>query len=217
MKQKHLSFPLEIKAVSTDETGTFEGYGAVFGNIDSHQDVIVPGAFNESLQTRLPAMVWQHNIDQPIGVYTEVKEDANGLYVKGQLCLDTQRGKEAYALLKQGALKGLSIGYVCEKYTYDEKLNVCFLNKIDLYEISLVTIPSNSLANVESVKSDEISTIKQVTERDVEKALRDVGLSQKEAKTVISKGFKALQRDVAEVEDTVQKLTDLKNYIKDSF
>src|SRR2546426_564387 len=59
----------------------------------------------------MPAMLWQHDADEPIGVWTEMAEDAKGLRVKGQLCLDTARGKEAYALLKMGALNGLSIGF----------------------------------------------------------------------------------------------------------
>lgn len=207
-KKKTLHIPIEFKALDmTEGVGTFEGYGAVFGNIDSHRDVILPGAFKTSLSERTPAMVYQHNLDQPIGVYTEVREDENGLYVKGQLCLDTQAGREAYALMKMGALKGLSIGYMVEDYSYDENSNICYLKAIDLYEISLVTIPSNELANVQSVKSED-NTIKssEVTERMVEKALRDVGLSQKEAKTVISKGFKALKRDVVSEESDLTKL-----------
>jgi len=218
--KKTLDIAIEFKALEGAEPlGSFDGYGAVFGNIDSHRDVIRPGAFSKSLKERTPVMVYQHNLDQPIGVYTEVREDGNGLYVKGQLCLDTQVGREAYALMKMGALKGLSIGYIVVNEDYDSKTNISYLNEIDLYEISLVTIPSNELSHVQSVKSDE-ETINlpevEVTERMVEKALRDVGLSQREAKTVISKGFKALKRDVVSEESNLSNVLSELERLNDS-
>src|SRR5258708_4894631 len=92
--------------------GTFKGYGSVFGTIDSYQEAVDKGAFTETLKKNgLPALLWQHRSDQVIGVYTSAKEDDHGLLIEGQLNMETQQGREAYSLLKQGALNGLSIGF----------------------------------------------------------------------------------------------------------
>lgn len=88
MTKQRLDIPLQLKSVS--DSGEFEGYGSVFGVKDSYDDVVVPGAFSASLQAwkeknALPALLWQHRMDEPIGIYTEMKEDEVGLYVKGRL------------------------------------------------------------------------------------------------------------------------------------
>lgn len=149
---------LSTKEVSDE--GQFEGYGSMFGNEDSYGDIVAPGAFAESLQEHkaagtMPALLWQHNPSEPIGVYVEMKEDEKGLYVKGQLELQTQRGQEAHALLRSGALNGLSIGYMVKRYERDEESNIYTLLEIDLWEVSLVTFPANGLARVEGVKMHE--------------------------------------------------------------
>ena len=113
----YLDVPFEVKAVSDD--GLFSGYGSVFGVLDSYKEVVAPGAFAESLQGRMPALLWQHRAGEPIGVYTAVREDAVGLYVEGKLALKTARGAEAYELLKMRALSGLSIGFVTREDSYD--------------------------------------------------------------------------------------------------
>jgi HK97 family phage prohead protease len=152
MNLKKLDF--EVKAL--DESGVIEGYGAAFGNVDLGNDVIVRGAFAKGIASAksLPAMCWQHDMSSPIGVWKEISEDDNGLRVKGQLCLDTQAGKEAYALLKMGALKGLSIGYGVDKggSSY-RKDGVRELKELSLHEVSLVTVPMNPQANITAVKA----------------------------------------------------------------
>jgi len=184
METKFLVFPCEIK--TTGDAGTFEGYGSVFGNVDAYKEIVEPGAFRESLmQIGMPSLLWQHNSDQPIGVYTEVREDDKGLFVKGELNLEVQQGKEAYSLLRQGALKGLSIGYRARKREYDEVSRIARLKQVDLYEVSLVTFPANRLASVDKVKSLP------ETERDFEKFLRDAGYSRSDAKRITACGFKA--------------------------
>lgn len=143
-------FKFEVKSI--DEQGIFEGYAAVFGNIDLGGDVIEPGAFKKTLQEnpRMP-ILWQHNPTEPIGVTLEAYEDGKGLRVKGQLNLETTRGREAYALLKQGALKGLSIGYDSVKEAWEGTKRI--LKEIRLWEWSLVTFPMNPLAQIEAVKA----------------------------------------------------------------
>lgn len=94
--KQRLDVPLSLKSVS--DSGEFEGYGSVFGVKDSHDDVVMSGAFAASLRAwsdrkALPALLWQHRMDEPIGVYTEMKEDDVGLYVRGRLLIDDDHGK----------------------------------------------------------------------------------------------------------------------------
>jgi len=175
----------ELKSTPSDDGkfGFFEGYGAVFGNRDSYSDVIKKGAFGD-VNAKSVSMFWQHNPDVVLGSYQEVKEDGHGLLVKGRLNLGVTKAREAYALLKEGDLNGLSIGYSTEKDQYDAKEKVRYLEKIKLYEISLVSNPANDMALLTSVKQalDEAQAM-----QDIEQILRGRGFSRNEAKTVISK------------------------------
>jgi HK97 family phage prohead protease len=198
MDIKYIERPFEIKAV--EEDGIFEGFGSVFGNVDSYKEIVAPGAFAESLAGwkaagRLPPVLWQHRSGEPIGPYLEMEEQAIGLRVKGQLLVnDVQRAKEARALMKAKAVNGLSIGFVTREDSYDRVSGIRTLKKIDLWEVSVVTFPANPSAQISSVKSsiDAIATV-----RDAEAFLRDVGrLSNAQAAAFISR-FKSLsgQRD----------------------
>jgi len=144
------NFKLKIKQIG--EKGEFEGYAATFGNEDMVGDVIEPGAFTKTLQENpnVP-ILWQHKPDEPIGITTEIVQDQHGLYVKGQLNLATTRGREAYELLKQGVIKGLSIGYETLKETWIN--GVRHIKEVRLWEYSLVTFPANTSAQVVAVKS----------------------------------------------------------------
>lgn len=180
------SFALQIKAAGDD--GTVEGYGSVFGVRDNYDDVIAKGAFIDSLKSHkaagtMPAMLWQHDADKPIGVWTEMVEDEKGLRIKGQLAMETVKGKEAHALLKMGALNGLSIGFMSKEWSYDRETEVRTLTAIDLWEVSLVTFPANENARVTNVKSaDELQAPK-----DAEKVLRDAGFSKSDATAFVSR------------------------------
>ena len=192
-----LDFGFAIKSIS--DTGTFSGYGSVFGVNDSYGDIVVPGAFTESLdahkaQKRLPAMLWQHRSAEPIGVYTSMHEDNIGLQVEGQLALATVRGAEAHALMKMGALTGLSIGYVTREDNYDKVTGITTLKKVDLWEVSPVTFPANDAARIQGVKSIELLE----SLRDAEKYLREAGLGRMEAKAFIARLKSLGQRDADE-------------------
>jgi hypothetical protein len=186
MKTKHFDVGFEIKAVNAD--GTVEGYGSVFGVRDNYDDVIAKGAFIQSLKDHkaagtMPAMLWQHDADKPIGIWTEMIEDEKGLRIKGQLAMETVKGKEAHALLKMGALNGLSIGFMSKEWAYDRDTEVRTLTAIDLWEVSLVTFPANEKARVTNVKSaDELQAPK-----DAEKVLRDAGFSKSDATAFVSR------------------------------
>ncbi|WP_279212628.1 HK97 family phage prohead protease [Delftia acidovorans] len=180
------SYALQIKATGDD--GTVEGYGSVFGERDSYDDVIAPGAFKGSLAAHkavgtMPAMLWQHDGAKPIGIWTEMVEDSKGLRIKGQLALETVLGKEAHALLKLGALNGLSIGFVSKQWTYDRDTDVRTLTELDLWEVSLVTFPANGKARVTNVKAaDDLAAPK-----DAERLLRDAGFSKSDATAFVSR------------------------------
>jgi len=183
MESKNFSCVAELKAMDDEEEeGRFEGYASIFGNKDLGGDVVQEGAFRKSLMRRKPKnvkMLMQHKTDMPIGVYDKIKEDDNGLRVQGRLALGTQKGREAYELLKMGALDGLSIGYKADpkKQVYDERKRKRYLKEVDLMEISLVTFPMNPKAQVTSVKASDR------TIRDWEKFLRDEGdLSRSQSK-----------------------------------
>lgn len=181
------SFAIQIKAAGDD--GSIEGYGSVFGVLDNWADVIEQGAFADSLAAHkaagtMPAMLWQHDADHPIGVWTEMVEDARGLRVKGQLSLDTVKGQEARALLKMGAINGLSIGFISKQWSYDVDTDVRSLTEVDLWEVSLVTFPANEKARVTNVKSspDDVHTRK-----DAEGILRQAGFSKSDATALVSR------------------------------
>ena len=185
METKHFDVGFEIKSVNAD--GTVEGYGSVFGVKDSYADVIQKGAFDKSIGAHkeaksMPALLWQHDASQPIGIWTEMSEDANGLKLKGKLAMDTVKGKEAHALLKMGAINGLSIGFMTKQSKYDEKTEIRTLTEVELWEVSLVTFPANTKARVTQVKSaDEMQTPK-----DAERILRDSGFSKADATAFVS-------------------------------
>jgi HK97 family phage prohead protease len=198
--------PLEVK-FAAEASGEFEGYGAVFGNVDSHGDMIVPGAFAASLAQHkarggLPTMYAQHGPALggdvlPVGVWTEMEEDARGLRVKGRIsALDTDHGRRIRALVKDGALKGLSIGYRVPSNgaVYGKKPSEPrrTLKSLNLIEVSIVDVASNDLARVESIKSrladGEVPTL-----REVEEALREqFGLTRTQAAAFAAGGYKSL-------------------------
>lgn len=194
----------ELKFSETEtETMTFNGYGAVFGNIDAVGDVIKQGAFTDSLteakvNQQMPSMLLQHGGPTaedmtPIGIWEEMTEDSHGLKVKGKLA-NTERGREAYELLKMGAFNGLSIGYTVKEFERRTKPEEPrrTLKSVNLLEVSLVTFPANGKARVHSVKSiDEMDSI-----AEIEKSLRDVGYSHKEAKKLVAKIKSQTLRDV---------------------
>lgn len=209
-KVKYIECGFEIK--SLDEKGSFSGYGSVFNEIDSYNERVAKGAFIDSLnalkaKNRMPAMLWQHNSREPIGIYTLMKEDEYGLYVEGTLALKTQRGAEAYELLKMKAISGMSIGYTVDSYEYDKVTDIYTLTKINLWEVSLVTFPANDSARVDNVKNDIPSL------RETEIILRDAGFSRSQAKTLLSKGYDSLSLRDADSE-IINSLKNLENLLK---
>jgi HK97 family phage prohead protease len=184
-EERNVAF--ELKSLSDD--GTIEGYGSVFGVRDSYDDVIAPGSYAITLAAHraagtMPAMLWQHDATVPIGVWTEMFEDTKGLRIKGKLALDTVKGAEAYALMKMGALNGLSIGFVSKEWGYDRDTDVRTLTEVELWEVSLVTFPSNDKSRITGIKAADVAGVKTI--RQAEQSLRDAGFSADAAKALIA-------------------------------
>lgn len=194
-----------FKADEVKEDGSFTGYGSVFGNVDSYNEIVMPGAFTKSLKAikdsgdPLP-MLWSHKPDEPIGGYTSLEEDERGLKVSGFLMIDeVQRAREVYALMKRRVVKGLSIGYYVLDDERDKKTGSRLLNELDLQEISPVTFPANVEANVEEVKAmrrvmealehNELPSIKEF-----EDFLREAKFSKTQAAAIANGGLSKLLR-----------------------
>lgn len=199
---RHFDAPLEMKFVG--QTGIFEGYASVFDVTDSMNDRIAPGAFQKSLaahatERRLPPLLWQHDVKQPIGSFSDMREDGHGLFVKGTLFTDDiPRAKEAWKLLREGVVTGLSIGYRVNESFRDAATGIRVLTDIELLEVSMVTFPANAQARVSCVKS-VLAAGGIPTCKEFEAFLRDAGLSRKQAKGFIARGYKSLSlRDAAE-------------------
>jgi HK97 family phage prohead protease len=185
---------LDLKGVETD--GTFEGYASVFHREDMGRDVMLPGAFRESLALRGASgikLLFQHDANQPIGVWTSLEEDARGLYAQGRLMRDVAKAREVYALMRAGALDGLSIGFRTVKGRRDRASGVRRLEKVDLWEISVVTFPLLPEARIASIKARPFGDTPP-TERVFERWLtRDAGLTRREARAVMSAGLNGLK------------------------
>lgn len=219
MQLKTRDFSFEIKAVEKD--GFFSGYGSVFGVKDSYGEVVAPGAFSKSISERaakgrkLP-ILWQHRSGEPLGVYETVKEDSTGLYLEGRLLVeDVARAKEAQALMKAGAVTGLSIGYYVLADSWNEKDRLRTLTEVDLQETSIVTFPANDEARVEVVKSmDHILKRGQLpTLPEFEDFLCEAGFSKTQAKAIAGNGLrKLLDRREADsnTSDALQMLNDFR-------
>lgn len=186
---------IEFKAKAVQDDGFFSGYASVFDVKDSYGDIVKKGAFLESINElsvkskKLP-ILWQHKTDEVIGVWHKLYEDENGLYGEGQLFIDDiSKAKETYALLKNNAIDGLSIGYQLNRWQYNEEQKAHELIDIDLKEISIVTMPANQESRINSIKSTlhkgALSSL-----QDFEAFLVDAGFNQEQAAKIADGGLK---------------------------
>lgn len=200
MLKKSLNFKLN----TIQEDGFFSGYGSNFGNIDSYGDIVIKGAFTETIadwtsRGKMPPVLWNHKYTEPIGVYSKIEEDDTGLYVEGRLLIgDVVKAKEVHALMRAGAIDGLSIGY--DTLDYEREGNITKLLKLRLYEISVVTFPANEESRIDLVKSmlgrGELPTLPEF-----EKFLREAGFSKSQATAIAGCGLRKLRSD-SEAENT---------------
>lgn len=216
MKVKHLDVKLNVKTVNDD--GTFSGYGSVFDVKDSYGDIVIKGAFANTLKAAndngvFPAMLWQHDTKEPIGVYTKMQEDEHGLYVEGRLLIhDDPLAKRAHAHLKAGSISGLSIGFTLAEngYEYNSEKDAFILKAIDLWELSIVTFPANDQSRVTDVKSF-LADGEKPAPKLVERLLRDAGFSRQQAKGFMAKGYSGL--NLREADDNAELVDELHNLL----
>ncbi|MGE3742136.1 MAG: HK97 family phage prohead protease [Geminicoccaceae bacterium] len=194
--------PFELKFASDSKPGSFSGYGAAFHNIDDGGDVIVKGAFHDTLvdwkaRGKMPKMLWHHGLGMssedllPIGYWTALEEDDHGLKVEGQLiALDTDRGRTLHEGMMAGAIDAMSITYSVIESAFGKRDGESFraITKLDLFEVGPVLWGMNDQAGIEAAKASRpIRTI-----REFESFLRDAGgFSIAAAKAIASGGFKA--------------------------
>ena len=156
--------------------GSFSGYASLFDTPDMSNDIIAPGAFTDSLArrgTRGVKLLFHHDAAQPIGVWQTLREDSRGLFVEGQLSLDNSKARDILALLRSGAIDGLSIGFKAIRTRRDRPNAARKIEKIDLWEISIVTFPMMPEARVAAVKK-RASTHRTSSTPDIGAKLRDL-------------------------------------------
>jgi HK97 family phage prohead protease len=211
------SSALELKLLDSGTAGQFSGHAAAF-SMDSHRDVIRPGAFAASIAAHkaagtMPPFLWAHDQSKPIGRIKTMMEDQHGLGVDGQFNMDTSAGRDACAHCKAGDISGLSIGYsVPGGGATHAKDGTRTLQRVNLHEISLVALGSNKDARIRQVKM-------LATPDDLEALLRDGGLSKRAAEAVAARGFAGLTKsitpeiDSARVADVLRRQSlELKNW-----
>ena len=212
MKVKTLTRPFEVK--EHGEGGTFAGYGSVFGVVDSYSEIVLPGAFADSIaehkaKKTAPILLWQHDWHEPIGVWDEISEDDHGLLMSGRFAMDTQRGKEAHSLLKMGAIRGLSIGYSVPKggASFDEDTGLTEISQINLWETSLVTFPANPEAVVTEVRAALDAGTYPGCREFVRWLTRDAGFSQSDSLHIARHGYKSLLTRDADMDASLTHAT----------
>lgn len=222
LKVKQAAPVLEIKALK--DSGEFEGYGSTFSETpDSYGDVIARGAYEDTLKAHkskgtMPKMFWQHDPSQPIGKWVEAHEDDTGLMMRGKLNMGVQRAKEAYALLKEGDIDGLSIGFRIKEYSVDNETDVWTLEKLDLLEVSIVSIGANDTATITSVKAakaahdlfERLKAGDRLTEREFETWLKGLGLSNSQAERAARLHLKGQGEPAKAANETLEFLKALR-------
>ncbi|MCB1688651.1 MAG: HK97 family phage prohead protease [Halioglobus sp.] len=180
---------LEFKRAVND-AGEFSGYCSTFGGPpDLAGDIFKAGAFTEALKAHRdagtkPALLWNHNLSEPIGAWMSFVEDSHGLLGRGKITPGVRRGDEAIALMRDGAM-ALSVGFTVAPGGWITEGGYRTITKVArLHEVSLVSVPCNPYA--------QVSKSKPATVRDFQQALRGMGFSNRESKFVTTHGFRDL-------------------------
>lgn len=183
---------LAFEVKNLDEAGYIEGVAAAYGNVDFGGDRIIPGAASKSLLgvKALPMLLY-HDQKRPVGKWGKFDDTPEGLIVEGKISTKTRDGGEAYELVKDGALSGLSVGYKTLRKRMDAKVRE--LLEIGVHEVSLVTIGMNALTGVTGVKSI-LGEGGMPTLPEFEDFLREAGFSKSQATAIAGKGLAPLLR-----------------------
>lgn len=205
METKGFETSFELK---TSDDGVFEGHGAVFNKPDEFGDIIMPGAFKKSLRThgrRKVKMFLEHDRTKLLGVWEQLKEDGDGLFVKGRLLLELQTAKEVFILMKEGVLDSLSIGFRTILSQFDSKREGRNILELKLFEVSLVSIPAQMAALITNVKNVSPEDIE--TKGDLERVLRDVGISKSVSRFIVAGWTPPARRDAEGGTELVSRIS----------
>lgn len=210
MQHKHLNLVETEVKFGAEGSLKFSGYASVFGGVDSYGDTIVAGAYAKTLadRDRPIALRWNH-FGPVIGKWTSIKEDDRGLKVEGELTKGHRTAEDAAALLRHGAISGLSIGYIA-KDSDPTEYGGRKLKEIELIEISVVEEPADNAAHVDTVKSSlrEAGSL-----ADVEAALRqECGLSRGIATEIVVAVKRAVKQGEPEREENAELIKSILDY-----
>lgn len=235
---KNKDFAFKVKLATDDPAGTIEGYVSVYGVRDSYNEVVMPGAFADSLARQkreggYPLMLWQHDTHEPIGVWDDLSDDGKGLFGKGRLLINQNvpTADKVYALTKADAVRGMSIGYREMDVEPGANGEPTKLIKLDLLEASIVSFPANRRAIVDAVKSEtEITAIKAwhrfeqlarkfrdgepLAAKEYEEILRDAGFPKSVAVQIASVGYAKSIRSESGGEEANSAITRLSAAVK---
>lgn len=173
LQRETKTFTAEFKAVDT-EAGTFEAIVSVFGNKDLGGDIVMPGAFTDSLNLwsakgdPLP-IIWSHDWDDPaahIGYCLEAKETDRGLWVKGKLDIDRPFAEQVHHLLKNRRVTQFSFGYFADEIKWVEDSDSGRmsreLHRISVFEVGPTLLgmnPDTELLNAASATRAKSETV----------------------------------------------------------
>lgn len=226
-EKKYMDFDFEIKELDSDsdsEYFTFKGYASTFNNKDQGNDIILPGAFEKTINKFMPKLLWQHNTKEPLGIFTEIIEDEKGLYIEGKMPkADTFVKGRVIPQMKAGSINSMSIGFSLwgkdgdfdVENQGDCENRVRKIKRLTLWEISLVTIPMNPKAKITNYKNYADNNIFELIEsvktiRDIDNLFNEFGFSTQETNTLISK-FKRITRDELNAREEQEMLKNLIN------
>lgn len=182
-----------------------EGYASVFGERDLVDDVVAAGAYRKSLDALKAAgrplpMLWAHSQEDVIGSWSEMREDSIGLFVRGAINTDVEKGREALALVRKGDLSGLSIGYLVPEGGATRVGKTTYLTEIKLLEVSIVAVPANESARIVLKDFADLGKFADF--------LQSVGVSRREAEFVARKAWPSIAQTET-IEPDYQPLADL--------
>ncbi len=204
MTKQYKSFDFEVKQIKEKEGFfIFEGFASTFGNVDLGDDIVQRGAFADSLKenSQVP-ILWQHRMSEPIGKSIHLEEQEKGLFVQARLPKDDSLVRDrVIPQMKVGSITTMSIGFFTVEFSRNNDTGINTLEKVKLFEISLVTLAMNPKAEITDFKSFKEIEKDVKSLKDIETYLKSSGLSNNESKALISK-IKEFSKDQREADDS---------------
>lgn len=217
--EQKMSAEVSLKA-RPDEEGTFTAVVSVWGNVDAYGDVMVKGAFTNTLAEWKSAngqipFIWSHNINDPdsyVGVITDARETDEGLEVDGKFDLDGPTSTKAYNLLKSGRIKEFSFGFIAREVAFATRdgEEVREVKDVELLEVSMTMIGANRATRVVAVKEAPRDSEDETTEvvfsiADLDNAIEAIKSASDTAISKLTQARDALEsKNAPEVEEVAE-------------